>query len=476
MPQRSFTNPEIQGSFEDVTEGPGRSAGPVECLGLTFESDTARRAYFLEKLRERLQDPEFRNIDGFPIGTDEDILALSDPPYYTACPNPFIEDFILHYGRPYDPSEPYHREPFAVDVSEGKNDPIYNAHSYHTKVPHRAIVRYILNYTEPDDVVLDAFCGTGMTGIAAQACAHPDTEFQMQIEQEWKEVGREIPKWGARRAILGDLSPAASLIAYNYNEPTNLALFEKASRDVIDEVDAECGWMYDTIYTDGSIGRINYTVWSDVFICPNCSNEIIFYEVAMDADEGSVSDQFACPSCGIELNKRSMERVFEVVLDAALSQTIQRAKQVPTLINYTVGGKRYEKRPDEHDLSTIARIDALSIPYWFPVVRIDKDIDIWYERDYRSLGVYAVHHFFTRRNLYLLAALWEKGKRITDPSCRSKFRFALTGMHVNLSCMNRYRPGVSFPYNPLSGTLYIGSVPVESNVLDGVSKKVELWS
>ena len=35
-----------------------------------------------------------RNIEGFPIGTDEDIIALSDAPYYTACPNPFIEEFI----------------------------------------------------------------------------------------------------------------------------------------------------------------------------------------------------------------------------------------------------------------------------------------------------------------------------------------------------------------------------------------------
>ncbi len=61
----------------------------VECLGMTFESDEARRAYFLEKLRERLRDPEFRKIEGFPIGSDEDILALSDPPYYTACPNPW---------------------------------------------------------------------------------------------------------------------------------------------------------------------------------------------------------------------------------------------------------------------------------------------------------------------------------------------------------------------------------------------------
>ena len=64
----------------------------------------------------------------------------------------------------------YHREPFTTDVSKGKNDPIYNAHSYHTKVPHKAIMRYILHYTEPGDIVFEGFCGTGITGMAAQMC------------------------------------------------------------------------------------------------------------------------------------------------------------------------------------------------------------------------------------------------------------------------------------------------------------------
>ncbi len=53
---------------------------------MTFPNDQARREYFLEKL----QDKKFRKMEGFPIGDDEDILAMSDPPYYTACPNPFL--------------------------------------------------------------------------------------------------------------------------------------------------------------------------------------------------------------------------------------------------------------------------------------------------------------------------------------------------------------------------------------------------
>jgi len=147
--------------------------------------ELAQIEHYRRRLEEYLKDPAFRQIEGFPIGDDEDILALSDPPYYTACPNPFLDEILERWqqerlttrkemGLPDDNREngvqTYHREPFAADVSEGKNDPIYNAHSYHTKVPHKAIMRYILHYTEPGDIVLDGFCGTGMTGVAAQLC------------------------------------------------------------------------------------------------------------------------------------------------------------------------------------------------------------------------------------------------------------------------------------------------------------------
>ena len=90
--------------------------GAVECLGQTFASDQARREHFLNLLAEKLKDPAFRKQDGFPIGTDEAILAMSDPPYYTACSNPWLKDFVTHYGRPYNPAEKYAREPMAIDV------------------------------------------------------------------------------------------------------------------------------------------------------------------------------------------------------------------------------------------------------------------------------------------------------------------------------------------------------------------------
>ena len=59
-----------------------------------------------------------------------------------------LHDFIAKYAKPYDPeTDTYDRPPFTADTKEGKNDPIYNAHSYHTKVPPRSIIPYILHYT-----------------------------------------------------------------------------------------------------------------------------------------------------------------------------------------------------------------------------------------------------------------------------------------------------------------------------------------
>ena len=109
-----------------------------------------------------------RNIEGFPIAKDEDIIALSDAPYYTACPNPFINEFIKENGRPYiEESDNYQKDPYTDDVAEDKHDLIYNIHSYHTKVPPKAIMTFLEHYTEPGDLVLDVFCGSGMSGVAA---------------------------------------------------------------------------------------------------------------------------------------------------------------------------------------------------------------------------------------------------------------------------------------------------------------------
>ena len=44
-----------------------KNKGKVTCLGLDFPNDEERREYFTEKLRDKLQDPDFRKIEGFQL-------------------------------------------------------------------------------------------------------------------------------------------------------------------------------------------------------------------------------------------------------------------------------------------------------------------------------------------------------------------------------------------------------------------------
>jgi len=258
-----------QQTIFDPEEATKQGSTPVTCLGISFENDDARREYFLSLLREGLEelhaklgDVPFTTVEdaeqrmkslekwpmgdesrlrelaermrhadsskdllhrwkdevGFPHGEIEDILNLSDPPYYTACPNPFIADFIKHYGKPYDPAtDNYRREPFAADVSHGKSDPVYQAHSYHTKVPYRAIQHYIDHFTSPGDLVGDFFCGTGMTALAALS------------------LGR-IP-------IVGDLSPYATFIARYYSRAVDSRSLFEAWKRVTSAAQSELPWL-----------------------------------------------------------------------------------------------------------------------------------------------------------------------------------------------------------------------------------------
>jgi len=449
--------------------------------------EIAEKERYRQRLAEYLKDPAFRQIEGFPIGEDEAILALSDPPYYTACPNPFMGEIIERWqgerqalrkelGLPDDSQEngfqTYHREPFAADVSEGKNDPIYNAHSYHTKVPHKAIMRYILHYTDPGDIVLDGFCGTGMTGVAAQLCGDRKTVeslgYSVRKDGTVKdEKGQVISRLGVRKSVMVDLSPAATFIAYNYNTPVDARAFEREAQRILREVEQECGWMYETWHPHCDDpqrvkGRINYTVWSDVFVCPQCGGEMVFWDVAVDQQAGKVRSTWDCPHCNTRLSKnpkkdsRAMrvERAWQTRFDRDLGQTVRQAQQVPVLINYTVNKHRYEKKPDSDDLVLVYRLESIEIPYHFPTSRMPDGDE---SRRNDDIGLTHVHHFYTRRNLWSLAAMWVSTK--SSP----KMGWITTGIDTICSKLLNFRVSGSGKPTPLKGTLYISSLYPELN-------------
>lgn len=483
------------------------TSGPVECLGQTFPNDEARREHFLKLLAEKLKDPEFRKIEGFPIGSDEDILALSDPPYYTACPNPFVGDFIDHFGKPYDSNALYNKEPFAADVREGRNDSIYNAHSYHTKVPSRAIVRFILNYTEPGDLVLDGFCGTGMTAVAAQLCAdrriiqdlgyRVDTDGTIWAKENeaGRPAWRQFSKLGARKSIVSDLSPAASFISYSYNRFRTSDELEELVQPILQTVEDEFEWMFQTLHrpkpailnkakeliaretkpnlsTVGEVGRINYIVWSEVFSCPQCAGDIVFWDVAVDRAHGKIRDHFKCPSCDRLLSKDELDSRVVVGKGSDGMATSHRL-QIPAYIKYSVGKKRFEKSADEIDKALAEKIGAMSYAHWFPAYPLPQGDKT---SEPLRVGITHTHHFYTPRILQILSkyrsyglASWAPFSALT-PRATKMHRIAASRVGGEKEHEGGATVGI------INGTLYVPSLSVEMNVLDQASERLKTYS
>lgn len=451
-------------------------SGPVQCLGMEFENEEARREYFRDELRRKL--PELRQIEGFPIGEDEDIIRLSDPPYYTACPNPWLNDFIQQWeeekkdltleGKRSDSFKV--STPYASDVSEGKNNPVYTAHTYHTKVPHPAIMRYILHYTQPGDIVFDGFAGTGMTGVAAAACGDKNNDISQRIEQEWKDNFNCSPNWGTRHAICGDLSPYATNIAYFYNTPVDVNLLKQEVSRIKQEMEDECGWMYTTTNSLGNpAGRISFVVWSDIMICPQCGKEYVFWEQAVDLENFCMKDEYACPHCQSIQNKKTSKVSSESRFDEVLNKMLTMTKVTPVIVVAKANKEKIQREPNEYDLAILKKIDELDIKNWIPLFRLPEGQET--QRN-TERGITHAHQFFTKRNLTALSILYSK---IEQSPLALSLRFLFTGMLTLSSMMNRVR--VNNPYNRgkgnLSGTLYIPSVPTETSILDQISERLQ---
>ncbi len=447
----------LDDEFEETKIVPDK----VVCLGMEFPSEDARREYFRAELRKKL--PELKQIEGFPIGEDDDIINLSDPPYYTACPNPWLNDFIEEWEKEKVELEKEGKRkanfevktPYAADVSEGKNNPIYMAHAYHTKVPHPAIMRYILHYTQPGDIVFDGFCGTGMTGVAAQLCGS---------ENDVKALKEENAQIGVRHGICSDLSPIASLIAATYNLKFNPKAFERKALRILEQVEKELGWMFET-EVDGKKAKINYTIWSDVFVCPSCGNEIVLWSEAVSEDTKTIKELFTCPHCGNTCSKKNMEKAWEVCFDSILNKTITIAKRVPVRINYTLTGtgKRGEKNIEPNDIKLINTISNSRIK--FNTSRMPEGDEA--RRNDRS-GITHMHQFYSNRNLKTLCRVIELCyKNIFLKNWVSSILLVTTYMYA----FRTDRKG-----GIMKGTLYIPSYSIELNPLHSLKGKIKSFS
>jgi adenine-specific DNA methylase len=296
---------------------------------------------------------------------------------------------------------------------------VYGVHAYHTKVPPEAIAACLEEFSEPGDLVLDPFCGSGMTGVAAGLTG--------------------------RRAFLADLSPAAAHIASNYTSPCDPAAFQTAVEKVLEAVGERVASMYETDVPGGR-GVVEYLVWSDIRRCPSCGAEQSLWDHRKNGLR-----RIRCRTCGDEAAKTEMDVVGEVAVEANISGG---------------GRKRLVRDPIPADLAEDRIPNALP---WIPSVRFDAARPMW-RRGHQDMGIASVADFYSRRNLAAMSLLWAAASREDDPRLRSALRFSLTAIANRAS--RRYQWNAKRPTNVLGGTLYVSSLRYEWNVLSLWRRKV----
>ena len=154
---------------------------------------------------------------------NKEVPTMPEGYYSGDQPNPNLRAFVEKHlkERPYDiEHDNYEVTAFNKPITTTKATAIYNMHTYWSKKPHDAIRQYIQHYTKEGDLVLDPFCGSGGTALAAL------TE--------------------GRKVVAIDRSPAATFITKNYCTPVDVERLQKALEDLKEKVKLEIEWLYET--------------------------------------------------------------------------------------------------------------------------------------------------------------------------------------------------------------------------------------
>lgn len=312
-------------------------------------------------------------------------------------------------------------------VRAPRTDPIYNCHSYLTKVPVAAIKPFLSVFTEPGDLVVDPFAGSGMTGMAA---------FSMR-----------------RRAMLSDISVLGQHIGKGYLVQVQPTALRGAALQVVSSARKRVGDFYTAERKlDGAKVDIARTVWSFSYICPACSSTIIYFEHLSPAGKAPAK----CPSCGSPFERRSWARGKDVPVEVVVEGRDGRLTAQPVT---------------EYDRKLIDKAAQDSRLKEIPSLPIDEHREMYKRSALRKAGLTNTSDFFSARNAIALSELWQEIASIDDPGIRQKLRFAFTAILGRAS--RRYQWGPKRPLNAQNQTYYIAPVYYEWNVFDLFNRKVE---
>ena len=357
--------------------------------------------------------------------------------YYSGDkPNANLREFVDQHikERPYAPdNDNYDVSAFDKPIEATKVDPIYNLHPYDSKKSHAAIRQYIKHYTTQKDLVLDPFCGSGSTLVAA-------------CEEGCSCIGI-------------DFSPLATLISSEIVSPRQIEDIDKSFFRLKRSAEHAVRDLYmTTCHRCGHPAEIMGTVISEKFQCLRCLETHPWY-VCINTDENS---KRLCPSC----HSRGVESLITTSFERKGYQIVQvdlkcMGKCKPKRSSRTILDKDPESKTRMiEDIRNAANI-SVDIPDRLKrrMMNTTREDERWgllwrpYLRGYDTPA-----DFFTPRNLKACLLLHETIRKIGDIT----LLLALSSILAKASHLMAQNPdGIG---RVMKGTYYIGAVRREVNV------------
>ncbi len=371
--------------------------------------------------------------------------------------NPSLKMFVEAHAkeRPYDfEHDNYALKPNVGSILTTKRTPIYGLHSYDSKKPPDALKKYIEHFTQPGDLVLDPFIGSGMTAIAS-----------LQAK---------------RKCIAIDNSPLATFITANYCAPVDSSYLSDSAENILKIADQDASDLYKTICGRcGKEATIYFTVYSQTYECRRCMSIVTLYDALQAHSQESAEDFKAhCPKCA----QRNIRE--------PISNRQERKGYVPVLIEYICSCSENERIPRRYDdsdkrerelfkkidLTRMEAIDKSKIKHWYPtnqMMWVNEQKGPWglLWRPYHG-EIRRVDQFFTKRNLIALSTLLWAIEQEKDMRCREALRFLFSAFVLSQSKLQRYHPGSTFPNMIAPGLLYVAPMIKEYNVFHWYAGKV----
>ncbi|MEM3551786.1 MAG: DNA methyltransferase [Candidatus Bathyarchaeia archaeon] len=153
------------------------------------------------------------------------------------------------------------KKPISKVVQAKPHSPIYMMHKFWARRPYNVFAELISHYSEPGDIVLDPFCGGGVTVVESLRL---------------------------KRKVVGvDLNPLATYITEMEVKPLNIHNFWQEFEKIKKKLESELSQLYRTT-------------------CPLCHGKAVFDWIEW-AEDKPTKIKYICPKCGTGVKKATQE-------------------------------------------------------------------------------------------------------------------------------------------------------------------------